>query len=80
MMVAEGLDLIKVKIPKQLTGKTIKESSIRKETGCTIIAIRIGEDMTINPEPDMIMEEGAEIILIGTVEAENQFFEIYGSV
>lgn len=79
MMVAEGLDLIKVKIPKQLTGKTIKESSIRKETGCTIIAIRTGEEMTINPEPEMIMEEGAEIILIGTVEAENQFLRIYGA-
>jgi voltage-gated potassium channel len=78
MMVAEGLDLIKVKIPKQLTGKTIKESSIRKETGCTIIAIRTDEGITINPEPDMIMEEDAEIILIGTVEAENQFFKIYG--
>jgi voltage-gated potassium channel len=78
MMVAEGLDLIKVKIPKQLTGKTIKESSIRKETGCTVIAIRSGEELIINPEPEMIMEEGAEIILIGTVEAENQFFEIYG--
>jgi voltage-gated potassium channel len=34
--------------------------------------------LIINPEPEMIMEEGAEIILIGTVEAENQFFEIYG--
>jgi voltage-gated potassium channel len=79
LMVAEGLDLIKVKIPKQLAGKTIKESSIRKETGCTIIAIRTGEEMTINPEPSMILPENAEIILIGTVQAENQFFEIYGS-
>ena len=79
LMVAEGLDLIKVKIPKQLTGKTIKETSIRKETGCTIIAIRTGDEMTINPEPSMILQEEAEIILIGTVEAENQFFEIYGS-
>jgi Trk K+ transport system NAD-binding subunit len=79
LMVAEGLDLIKVKIPKQLAGKTIKESSIRKEIGCTIIAIRTGEEMTINPEPSMILPENAEIILIGTVQAENQFFEIYGS-
>jgi len=79
LMVAEGLDLIKVEIPKQLAGKTIKESSIRKETGCTIIAIRTGDEMTINPEPSMILPENAEIILIGTVQAENQFFEIYGS-
>lgn len=79
LMVAEGLDLIKVNIPPQLTGKTIKESSIRKETGCTIIAVRTEEEMTINPEPDMILPEDAEIILIGTVEAENRFLEMYGS-
>lgn len=78
LMVAEGLDLIKVKIPKQLTGKTIKETSIRKDTGCTIIAIRIGDEMYINPEPEMVLPEEAEIILIGTVESENQFFEMYG--
>ncbi len=79
LMVAEGLDLIKVKVPHQLSGKTIKESSIRKETGCTIIGIEDDEEMHINPEPNMILPEGAEIILIGTVDAENQFFQLYGT-
>jgi Trk K+ transport system NAD-binding subunit len=77
LMVAEGLDLIKVKIPKQLEGKQIQDTSIRKETGCTIIAIQTGEEMIINPDPSMVLTKDSEIILIGTVEAENQFFEIY---
>jgi voltage-gated potassium channel len=79
LMVAEGLDLIKVKVPTQLKGKTIKESSIRKETGCTIIGIKHDGEMHINPEPTMILPENAEIILIGTVDAENQFFQLYGT-
>lgn len=79
MMVAEGLDLIKVKVPLQLEGHTIAESSIRKETGCTIIGIRQDEQMSINPEPSMVLPKGAEIILIGTAEAENRFFELYGN-
>ncbi|MEB2779717.1 NAD-binding protein [Algoriphagus sp. C2-6-M1] len=79
LMVAEGLDLIKVKIPKQLIGKQIKETSIRQETGCTIIAIRSGEEMNINPDPSTVLSKDNEIILIGTVEAENQFFQIYES-
>jgi voltage-gated potassium channel len=79
MMVAEGLDLIKVKVPLQLEGHTIAESSIRKETGCTIIGIRQGEQMSINPEPSMVLPKGAEIILIGTADAENRFFELYGN-
>lgn len=79
LMVAEGLDLIKVKVPAQLEGHTIAESSIRKETGCTIIGIRQKEEMTINPEPSMVLPKGAEIILIGTANAENRFFELYGN-
>jgi len=39
LMVAEGLDLIKVEVPKSLIRRTISESSIRKETSCTIIAV-----------------------------------------
>ncbi len=79
LMVAEGLDLIKVKVPKQLVGRTLSESSIRKETGCTVIAVNADDNMFINPEPGMVLPAGAEIILIGTVDAEDKFFEIYGS-
>lgn len=79
LMVAEGLDVIKVEIPHQLAGRTIAESSIRKETGCTVIAVRINDSLRINPDPTMVLPDNAEIILIGTVEAENRFFEIYGA-
>jgi len=79
LMVAEGLDLIKVKAPEQLVGKSIAESNIRKETGCTIIAIKSAEGMKINPEPSEIISEGVELILIGTVEAENKFFKEFGT-
>ncbi|WP_114750118.1 potassium channel family protein [Pleomorphovibrio marinus] len=79
LMVAEGLDLIKVKVPLELVGKTIKETEIRKETGCTIIGIKKEGKMRINPEPEMEIPEASEIILIGTVASENRFFEIYGS-
>ncbi|KEO75715.1 potassium channel family protein [Anditalea andensis] len=78
LMVAEGLDLIKVNVPKALVGKTISGSSIRKNTSCTVIAVNKNHHMYINPDPDMVLTSGAEIILIGTVEAETLFFELYG--
>lgn len=78
LMVAEGLDLLKVKVPVQLAGKSIAKSSIRQETGCTIIAVRGPDGLQINPDPFMVLPEDAEIILIGTVEAENKFFSLYG--
>lgn len=79
LMVAEGLDLIRVKVPETLVGKSIAESEIRKETGCTVIAVKFEGEMLINPEPNLVLKEDAEIILIGTVEAENEFFKTYSS-
>lgn len=79
LMVAEGLDLLKVKVPAQLIGQTIAETSIRKETGCTIIAIKTKDNLQVNPDPSTVLPDGAEIILIGTVEAENRFFKEYGT-
>ena len=79
LMVDEGLDVFKVKIPPSLVGKSLANSSIRRETRCTVIAIADGDQMEINPDPTLPLPVGREIILIGSVEAENRFLEIYGS-
>ncbi|GAA4297367.1 potassium channel family protein [Nibribacter koreensis] len=79
VMVAEGLDLLQVKVPESLAGRSIAESSIRQETGCTIIAVRHEGSVVINPEPTYVLPPEAEIILIGTVDAENTFFNMYGT-
>jgi voltage-gated potassium channel len=76
-MVAEGLDVFKLKIPKSLIGKTIADSGIRNNTGCTLIAINIGNNLQINPDPNQPMPENAEIILIGSTESENKFLDLY---
>ena len=79
LMVAEGLDVFKMKVPKTLVGKTIAESAIRRKTGCTLIALNIDNHLQINPEPHVCLPENAEIILIGSTEAENLFLKNYVS-
>jgi voltage-gated potassium channel len=79
LMVAEGLDLVKVKVPDSLKGRTLSESSIRRETDCTVIAVETKEGLNINPDPKMPLPEDSEIILIGSVESENKFFKIFGN-
>jgi voltage-gated potassium channel len=39
LMIAEGLDVFRVKVPKLLSHKTIAETHIRRDTGCTEIAL-----------------------------------------
>lgn len=73
LMVAEGLDVFKEKMPKSLEDKSLAESEIRKKTGCSVIAIESQGETIINPEPDTILAKDDELILIGTTEAESKF-------
>jgi len=77
LMVAEGLNVLKVKMPKALAGKTLAESDVRQETGCTIVAFDVGGRFQVNPDPQQPMPEAAELVLIGTPDAEREFLERY---
>ncbi|MFZ9682226.1 MAG: potassium channel family protein [Cephaloticoccus sp.] len=75
LLLAEGVNLFPVPVPAGLAGKTIRHSSIRPETGCTIIAVGRKADRAINPPPDTVLQLGTEILLVGTLEAEERFYE-----
>jgi len=77
LMVSEGLNIFRVKTHRSLAGKTLIESKIREETGCTVIAIQRGEQMRLNPDPDQRLAASDELILIGTGEAEKLFITQY---
>jgi Trk K+ transport system NAD-binding subunit len=79
LMVAEGLDLFEVPVPAELAGRTIAESSIREQTGCSVVAIHTERGMEVVPNPSEILAANANIVLIGTVEAEDRFLELYSN-
>ncbi|WP_199773833.1 potassium channel family protein [Stieleria maiorica] len=37
LLIAEGLDLFKVRVPSSLAGKTLVEGAVRQRTGCSVI-------------------------------------------
>ena len=75
LMLAEGLNIFRVGVQPALVGKSLGESQIRKRTSCTVIAVYDQGKMHINPDPSFRFGENSELILIGTGEAEWQFFE-----
>jgi len=77
LMVGEGLNIFRVTTHPSLAGKTLRESQIREDTGCTIIAIQRGEQMDLNPDPDQHLAANDVLILIGTGEAEKLFITQY---
>jgi voltage-gated potassium channel len=79
VMVAEGLDVFRTPIPEALAGRLLRYSQIREKTGCHLVAWRTGNGMVINPAPDASIPESpdAELILVGTTEAEREFHRRY---
>jgi len=76
LLLAEGVSIFNRSITKKLAGKSLIESNIRQQTGCTIIAIQEG-DMIINPHPETKLKKDQEIILIGKFEGEEKFNKLY---
>lgn len=78
LMLAEGLNVFRMKTPPALAGKSLAESDLRKETGCSVVAVNAAGRFEINPDPQEPLSADSEIVLIGSVEAEQAFFKLYG--
>jgi Trk K+ transport system NAD-binding subunit len=76
LMVAEGLDVFEVRTPPAMEGKTIAEAGIREQTGCLVVAIEDNGATVVNPSPHTVLRPRAELILIGTDEAEARFLKL----
>ena len=79
LLISEGLSLFRIKLPVKLAAMTIAETSIQEDSGCYITAVFANNVMHINPEPSMRLPAESEIILIGSVESEQRFLELYES-
>jgi Trk K+ transport system NAD-binding subunit len=77
MTLTEGLNIFNVEVGASLAGKTIMESNIRDDTGCSIIAVSSGEEMEINPDPMLRLDKGTSLLIIGAAEDERRFLDKY---
>lgn len=77
LMIAEGLDVFKTPVPKELAGKTIAEANIRHRTTCSIIGIDNEGTTTTNPSPDAVLPADGELVLVGTPTGESEFLKIF---
>lgn len=79
LMIAEGLDVFKVAVPKELEGKSLAEANLRQRTDCSVIGIDFQDKTTTSPGPDSILPPGGEIVLIGTPAGEAEFLRLFST-
>ncbi len=77
LLVAEGLDVFRVPVPAKLVGRSLAESRLREETGCTVVAVARGDSVEGNPSAVSALPDDAELVLIGDDDAMDRFRERY---
>jgi Trk K+ transport system NAD-binding subunit len=77
LQLAEGLDVFRVPVPERLAGKTLIEARIRETTGCTVVARIADDDFEPNPDPNVPLPGGGDLVLIGDSESEHRFLSRY---
>ena len=73
----EGLNVFRVNVPSALVGVSLRDSNLRRDTKGNVVAVRNGDELHIPPDPAALLQEGDELILIGSVEAEREFLAKY---
>lgn len=79
-ILTEGLLIFRVTAPASLVGLSLKDSQIRERTDCNVVALRRGQELSVPPDPQLSIQEGAELILIGSAEAEHRFMTAFPSI
>ncbi|MBN1545908.1 MAG: NAD-binding protein [Syntrophaceae bacterium] len=77
VVLGEGLDLLMIRVPLSLAGKTLGESRIGSTTGLNVIAIQKGDSLLTNPPPHTILVGGSELIAIGNAEQQRHFHALF---
>lgn len=77
LMVAEGLDVFQIPVPDSIVGKSLIEANIRNRTKCSVLAILENGRLNLNPEPQTLLNENSDIVLIGTADSERDFKKIF---
>ena len=77
MLLAEGLRVFEAAIPPSVAGKKLGQSKIRTRTGSTVISVESEGQRELNPGLDFVLPEQGKMFLVGTLEAEDRFLEIF---
>lgn len=75
VILGEGFDLFYVPVPASLIGKTLATSHIRARTGLNVLALRLLSGEVVPATASMALEEGCELVMLGSEPQRRDFIE-----
>ena len=72
---SEGIGVFRRPLPPKLAGISLRDSNIRRLTGCSVVAIERSDsaEPLVMPSAETVLEAGSDLILIGSPEQEEEF-------
>ena len=75
VLVAQGLNVFRTAIPKELAGTTLAAAHVHARTACNVVAVERSGVLEGNPDPNIPLPATGELVLVGTDIAEARFSE-----
>lgn len=69
IQLSKDYSIMEVAILERWAGKTIKELDIRKKHGINIIAVEQNKQISVTPSPDLMLEMGDVLVVVGNNKA-----------
>jgi voltage-gated potassium channel len=79
VLLAEGVTIFSVPVPKRLVGKTLAQADLRTTTGCSIVAIEHEGNRDIALSAATRLPAQGRLVLIGSEETEERFQQAFPS-
>lgn len=80
LLLGERVELFEVPVPGPLIGRTLGTSGIREKFGLNVVALKSGDDLRTNPPADTPLPKHSELIMVGTPDQRERFYERYQRV
>ncbi len=74
---SEALNVFMVQIPESFIDKTLSDTGMREKTDCSLLGIKNSGKFVTNPGPDTSFSDNDELILAGSLKAEEKFRQKY---
>ncbi len=74
----QDYSIIDFVVPSDWFGKTIRELEIRTRYGVTVLGIHRNEELLVNPSPDIPLENGDILVLLGEISQTKSLIESFG--
>ncbi|MCB0978066.1 MAG: NAD-binding protein [Acidimicrobiales bacterium] len=77
LVLTEGLEVFRCPVPHSLRARRLDESRVREETGCTVVAVAVADELTVNPPGDTVLPADGDLVLIADPVAREAFAKRY---